>query len=282
MNRREKCRCISITLVFLLGVAGVVAFIYGGVKLYGVSRQDAINDGIAEQMSPFFKCCDSCSTLPQGKADPLCHLVKRNCHAKQAPALLPFGFAAAFTIMALLCAPCAFKKDQWFGFGVLSTLTITCTLIAAVVVGASALPVATSFADCSKFDSATITEVTNMGMVCIKAPNADGGIDVKESATKWTCKLCTFYTGAAINVAAMLLFMLIKRCRYCNQPCAGDAQGCQRKCMFTRCFSNLRSRFCRRNSGHVALASDDGVPVSAPSYYEGQPASEDAGASPSN
>jgi len=270
-----------------LGVAGVVAFIYGGVNLFRVSREDAMTDGVSQEMGDFFKCCDACNTLPNGNSDPLCHLVKRNCHAKQAPAMVPFGFAAAFTILALLCAPCAFKKNEWFGFGVLSTLTITCTLIAAVVIAAQALPVAAQFADCSKFDSNTISEANNLGLICIKTTNADGSIDVKKSASKWMCKLCTFFGGAAVNVAAMLLFMLIKRCRCCNQPCAGQA-GCQRQCMFTRCFSRLRSRFCSRG-GHVALSNsadrDDGVPVSAPSYYdvsEGQQAaSEDAGASPS-
>jgi len=284
MNRREKCRCISITLVFLLGVAGVVAFIYGGVNLYRVSREAAVTDNVESQMSPFFKCCDSCSALPNGNADPLCHLVKRNCKMTQAPTMLPFGFAAAFTILALLSAPCAFKKDQWFGFGILSSLTIACTLIAVVAVGFQAVPIVTTFADCSKFDANTISEVEKMNMICFKTPNASGGVDVKESVAKWMCKLCTFFGGAAVNVAAMLLFMFIKKCRCCNQPCVG-ANGCaERKCFFGRCFGRLRSRFCSR-SGHSPVPAD-GMPESAPSYYdvsEGQPApTEDAGSSPSS
>jgi hypothetical protein len=294
MTRKEKCRCISTVLIFLLGVVGLVAFTYGGIHLYRVSKSAAENDSMMPFLSPFVRCQDYCDSL-QGDAEhveTMCRVVKRSCQAKQAPAVLSIGFATAFTALALLAAPCAFKKDVWFGFGVFSTLAIASTLVAIVTVGAFTLPVVSNFVDCHKFDDATIAGVTGLGLTCIKSPPTGDStqMDVKSSAAKWMCKLCMFFGGATANIAVMLLFFLARRC--CKSSCGAAAAvaaqegSCQRKCLFRRCFSSLRTRWCSRGAPLASSADrDDGVPVSAPSFYdvsgEGQVASEDAGASAS-
>jgi len=286
MNRKEKCRCISLILVFLIGVGGVTAMIYGGVQMFRVSKSAAQNDGLGTMMSTFFNCHEI-ETPQGGPWDPSAvkQVAVHQCTAPQIPARITIGFAAAFMILALLCAPCAFKKDKWFGFTMWSTLAIATVIVAVTVVASQALPVAAQFADCTHYNTDTINEITQQyGAVCVK------GLGMKkESALKWLCKLCTFFAGAGVSIGALLLMFMIKSCRCCNPNAScGQQQGCgtpaangEHPCPIRRALHKFRSRFCQRSR-----AQED-LPVSAPTYYEAsvsessEGASEDAGSSSS-
>jgi len=279
MNRREKCRCISLILVFLIGVAGVTAMIYGGVQIFRVSKSAAQNDGLGTMMSMFYNCHEI--EIPQGAYDQnaVKQVAMHQCVAPQMPARITIGFAAAFMILALICAPCAFKKDKWFGFTMWSTLAIATVIVAVAVVGSQTFPVAAQFTDCTHYDTDTINELTQYGAVCVK------GVGMKrESALKWLCKLCTFFVGSGVSIGALLLMFMIKSCCCCNpnascgqQACGTPAANGEHPCPIRRAMHKFRSRFCRRSR-----AQED-LPVSAPTYYEAsvseasEGASEDAG-----
>jgi len=277
----------------LLGIAGVTALIYGGFHLYKVSGQDATNDGVIGLLGQFVNCKDDVNAVQHGDYDvgAVQHFVKHKCQANQAPAKIAMGFAATFIILTLLCAPCAFKKNEWFGFGVWSSLAIACTLLAAVVVASQALPVASQFVDCHKMDANTINFIQGApyNAICIKGPDGSAAL-TKHSALKWLCKMCTFFGGAVTSVIAILFMMIIRKCKCCNSNAAAgqqQAQACHGPCPISSCCARLRSRMCSRNS-HQPLANqaDEGLPVSAPSYYDvnapapsdSPRASEDAGA----
>jgi len=296
MNRREKCRCISLILVALLAIAGVVAMTYGGVQMWRVSKDAITADGndVAQILDLFVKCQDVQAPTGAWSSDVVSHAMKFQCNARQLPARVISGFAAGFMILALLCAPCAFKKDKMFGFTLWSTLAIATILVSVTVVSVYALPAAAQMApDCSKYDQATIQELQNLGVVCLKGVE---GQPSKTTALKWMCKLHTFYAGAAVSVASLLLLFMCKHCCCCNPSascCSSQAAGCgsgagsasDHPCPIRRAVHKFKSRFCRRSE--PALSSsvdrDDGVPVSAPSYYQVTPSeaegvSEDAGA----
>jgi len=286
MNRKEKCRCISLVLAVLLGIAGVTASIYGSVKIFRVSQGDAQNDGLGDMLSAFYNCHDVKSNLSGDyNSYAVDRLLFHQCIAPQLPARIATGFAAAFMILAIICAPCAFKKDKWFGFTMWSTLAISTTVLAMAVVAYQAAPVASHFADCRNLDDNTVQVLQNaFDGVCVKGPDADAK---KASALKWMCKLCTFFGGSVASVASLLLLFMIKSCRCCNPSagCCGEQQSAaaaagQHPCRFRRAVQSFRSRFCRRSR-----AQEDELPQSAPSYYEVHPesaegASEDAGAGP--
>jgi len=262
--------------------------IYGGVQVFKVSQQSAANDGdeVSRLLSFFVKCSDL-EVETGANAGILNRVIKHQCMAKQMPVRMVMGFAAGFMILAILCVPCAFKKDKMFGFTMWSTLAIATMIMAAFALSIFALPAAASMTDCRSYDQDTITALQSMGMVCIKGPNGD-----KPAALHWMCKLHTFYAGTAACFASLLLFFMIKHCCCCNpnacaSACGANANGAEHPCFVRRAVHRLRARFC----GRSALASQegqDGVPVSAPSYYEvnhvsaSEGASEDAGASPSN
>jgi len=295
MNRREKCRCISLFLVALLAIAGVTAMIYGSVKMFNLSQEGLASDGqgVDQILSYFVKCSDE-ANIPNGawSSSVVSHAVKRQCMAKQLPTRMVMGFAEGFMILALLCAPCAFKKDKMFGFTLWSTLAIATILMSVTVLSIYALPAAASFADCRSYDAATIQELQQYGIVCVKGPDP---MTPKTNALQWICKLHTFYAGAATCVGSLLILFMIKHCCCCNpnaQSCCSSsgAAGAEHRCFIRRAMHRFRARFCRRSAA-PALSSeadrDDGVPVSAPSYYEvnaasNEGASEDAGAGASN
>jgi len=200
------------------------------------------------------------------------------------------GFATGFAILALLCAPCAFKKDKWFGFTLWSTLAIGTIVVAAAFVASIALPVASTFADCRHYDPSTMAELSNLQVTCLRSPDAVALPD-KMSGLKWMCKLGMFFGGSAASVATMLLLFMIKSCCCCNpSACAANGAGCgsgaagEHPCIFRRAVHRFRSRFCRQQP--LANSADDSsLPVSAPSYYEvstPEGASEDAGLNPSS
>jgi len=298
MNRREKCRCISLILVALLAIAGVVAMTYGGVQLWRVSKESITADGndVAQILDIFVKCQDVQAPTGAWSFDVINHAVRFQCNARQLPARVISGFAAGFMILALLCAPCAFKKDKMFGFTLWSTLAIATILMSVTVVSIYALPAAAQMApDCSKYDQATIQELQNMGVVCLKGVE---GQPSKTTALKWFCKLHTFYAGAVVSVVSLLLLFMCKHCCCCNPNaascCSSQAGGGEQAhaCVIRRAVHKLKSRFCRRSDPSLSSSvdRDDGMPVSAPSYYqvqtpneaseaEGLGASEDAGAS---
>jgi len=299
MTKREKCRCITTFLTVLLGVAGAVLLIYGGVKMFKVSLDSAKTDNVNELLSGFISCSDVADAAPTGQFDnhAVYKAIKHQCRAEQVPSQIAIGFAGAFVLLAVLSAPCAFKRNDWFRFGLYTALAISCTLMAVLVVGIQALPVATTFVDCKQTDDATIAEFSKLGFVCFRQSDANGNVNTKSSVAYWYCKLHMFCCGAAMSFVSLILLLIIRRCsqRKCCGPeaavagaeqsgCHGGANG-QPRCIFRRCFARLRSRLCSRNA-HVPLASDADVPVSAPSYYdvsgEGAVASEDAGASQSD
>lgn len=291
MNRREKCRCVSSVLVWLIGVAGVVSMIYGGVHLYRVSKQTAAQDGLDTLLAPFVKCSDFADEIPDGawSTSTVAHAVMRRCAGNQLGVRLIMGFSAGFMILALLTVKCAFKKDKWFGFTMWSTLAIASIVVAVTVVGLATFPVASQFVDCKHYDYATAQELGQLGFTCVKTDPTFGTPD-KMSALKWLCKLGMFFGGSAASVASLLMFFMIKSCCCCNpnasccagQACSTPVNG-EHPCRIRRAIHKFRARFCRR-----AQADQDVMPVSAPSYYEvnaaeGEAASEDAGASsPSN
>jgi len=302
MNKREKCRCITTCIVALMAIAGCSAFIYGSVSMFRLSQEGLANDGggVADILSFFTKCGDIQAPTGAWSSEVVSHAMKFQCMAKQLPARAAAGFAGAFMILALLCVPAAMKKDKMFGFTLWSTLSISTIVMSVVLVSIYALPAASSMApNCEKYDSATIQELQNMGIVCLKGVE---GQPTKTNALKWFCKLHAFYAGAALSIASLLLFFMIKTCCCCNasascsssssSPASASASGCctqnangEPKCMIGRAVHKLKARFCRRSD--PALASsvdrDDGLPVSAPSYYQVSPASvegevsEDAG-----
>jgi hypothetical protein len=279
MNRREKCRCISLVMIYLLGVASVVAMIYGGIHIFRVSKSAAEADGVSTQLSSFYKCSDVADAVPAGDytLKSVQHAVVRQCIAGQLPARVVMGFAAGFMILALLCVPCAFKKDKWFGFTMWSTLAIGTILMSTIVVAIFTLPTAAKFADCRHMDQATITALGDYGFTCVRGPEY---MPNKESALKWLCKLCTFFGGSAAAVVVLLLLFCVKSCKCCDpnaQGCCGgnNAQNGEPRCIIRRTFGRLRARFCRRPGLASSVDRDDGLPVSAPSYYEA-PASPEA------
>jgi len=295
MNRREKCRCISLILVFLLGVAGVTAMIYGSVHIFRVSKTLATQDGVANLLSPFFNCHDVATEIHAANStvtvsnDVLKRVATHQCLARQVPTRIATGFAAAFMILALLCAPCAFRKDKWFGFTMWSTLAIATIVVSVVVVASITLPVAAHFENCKNYDSQTVSALSTMyDTVCLKGP----GMPEKTSALKWLCKLCTFFAGAGVSIGSLLLLFMIKSCCCCNPNggcgAAGTASGCgngEHPCPIRRALCNFRSRFCRR----TRATQQEELPVTAPTYYEvhseaAEPegVSEDAGVSPSS
>jgi len=300
MNRREKCRCISLVLVTLMAIAGVVALIYGSVQIFRVSKEGLTADGgnVDEILNFFVKCSDIQAPTGAWSNDVITHALHFQCMAKQLPARAVSGFAGAFMILAILCIPAAFKKERMFGFTMWSTLSIATIVMSVALVSVYALPAAASMnPHCDKYDVATIQELQNMGVVCLNGVN----IPNKTTALKWFCKLHTFYCGAAISVASLLLLFMIKHCCCCNpssccsSASASAASGCgsgangEHPCVFRRAVHRLRARFCRR-SDPALISSNEDMPVSAPSYYqlnnsnaaaEGE-ASEDAGVSPSN
>jgi len=291
MNRKEKCRLISVILVLLIGIGGVTAMIYGGVHLYKVSRDGASQDGVLSILNDFVKCKDVVDSVPVGdyNLDFIQKFVKHQCYSNQILSKVAMGFASAFVILALLCAPCAFKKDMWFGFGLWTSLAIGMTVVAGIVVAVQALPAASQFVDCRNFDQSTITAIQSspFNALCVRGPEIDG-VDTlhKQSALKWLCKLCTFYAGSVASIAALLLLLLIKKCRCCNpnaQPCGANGGHCR----FAGFCARLRSRMCSRSHQPLASQAEEGMPVSAPSFYDNVPAgsespsaaaSEDAGA----
>jgi len=291
MNRREKCRCISLVLVGLLAISGVVAMIYGGVHLFKVSQEAATADGVEvqEMLSYFFKCSD---LDVGGDSSTVARFVKHQCMAKQMPARMAMGFAAGFMILAILCVPAAFRKDKMFGFTMWSTLAIATMIMSVMVVSVYALPAAANMADCRNYDQNTVSALQSLGVVCIKGPAADTS---KSSALKWMCKLHMFYAGTAACFLSLLLFFMIKHCCCCNpnscgaSACGGAANGAEHPCFVRRAMHRFRARFCRRAALASQADQDSSLPVSAPSYYEANPsseasegASEDAGAAPAN
>jgi len=288
MNRREKCRCISLVLTYLIGIASVVAMIYGGVHIFRVSKTAAESDGLT-MLAPFYKCSDVVDAVADGaySVGTVKHAVGQQCLANQLPARLAMGFAAGFMILALLCVPCAFKKDKWFGFTMWSTLAIATIIMSAIVTASMALPVASHFADCRHYDQPTISELAQYGVVCLKGPEPMPSLT---SGLKWMCKMCMYFGGSAASVATLLLFFCIKSCRCCDpnaQCCSGNgcggAQNGEHPCPIRRAIGQFKARFCRRSQLASSVDRDDGLPVSAPSYYEAQPSeaegvSEDAGA----
>jgi hypothetical protein len=288
-------------LAALLGISGVVATLYGGVNLFRVSLEVSTTDGVSAILANFIKCHDLVSAAPTGawSGAAISKAITHQCLATQAPARLSIGLAGAFMILALICAPCAFRKDKWFGFTMWSTLAIVFMGVAAVVVASQALHVASQFANCKHYDDATIQELGNMGITCVKY--ADENLN-KVSALKWLCKLCTFFGGVAASVASLLLMFMVKSCCCCNPGscCSSDnnnnacgsanVNGAEHPCFFRRACFRFRSRFCRQSPLSSSADRDDGV-MTAPSYYgnttvhESAPegvASEDAGLSPSN
>jgi len=291
MNGREKCRCISVFLVALMAIAGVVAMIYGGVQIFKVSQSAATEDGanVADILEPFVKCSDYHGPTGAWSSDVIDHAVRFQCNAKQIPAKALIGFASAFMILALCCVPCAFKKDKMFGFTMWSTLSMATIVMSVVFVSVYALPAAAQMAsDCSKYDAATITELQNLGIVCLKGVE---GQPNKTTALKWFCKLHTFYAGSALCIASLLLFFMCKHCCCCNPNASSccrsnsPAAGGEQPCPIRRAVDSLKARFCSRHRAAIANSADQ-LPVSAPSYYQvnesSEGASEDAGASSSN
>jgi len=298
MNRREKCRCISLLLIALVSIAGIVAMTYGGVQMWRVSKEAITAEGndVAQMLDMFVNCQDVQPPTGAWSFEVINHAMRFQCNARQLPARVISGFAAGFMILALLCAPCAFKKDKMFGFTLWSTLAIATILMSVTVVSIYTLPVVSQMApDCSKYDQATIQELQNVGIVCLKGVE---GQPSKTTALKWMCKLHTFYAGAAVCVASLLLLFMCKHCCCCNpnaSSCCSSQAGCgsvaaagEHPCAIRRAVHKLKARFCRRSATPSSLSSavdrDDGVPVSAPSYYQvptpsDEGASEDAGAS---
>jgi len=296
MTKREKCRCISLVIVALMTIAGIVAMIYGSVQIFRVSKAGAAADGndITEILANFVKCSDisvESNNVHYGP-DNINHALRMQCAAQQLPARLASGFAGGFMILALLCVPAAFKKDKMFGFTMWSTLAIATIVVSLTVVSVYALPVAAQMVpDCSKYDAATVQELQTLGFVCLKGvPDVEN----KTTALKWLCTLHTFYAGSALCIASLLLFFMCKHCCCCNansccssSAVAGASSSCgnsngESSCIIRRTVHKLKARFCRRSN--AAAAEDNGMPVSAPSYYqvtESEGASEDAGASPS-
>jgi len=292
MNRKEKCRAVFVVLSFLIGLAGVTAMIYGGVQLYKVSRQDATNDGVLNVLNDFIKCKDVVNAVPAGDYDLdfIQKFVKHQCYANQILSKVSLGFAAAFVILALISAPCAFKKDMWFGFGLWTALAIGTTIVAGIVVAAQAVPVASQFVDCRNFDASTINAIQSapFNAICVRGPEVNGVDNLhKHSALKWMCKLCTFYAGSLACIGSLLLLLIIKKCRCCNPNAAPCNQACGNRdnCPIRSCCARLRSRMCSRSHQPLASQAEEGV-VSAPSFYDvsagsespSAAASEDAGA----
>jgi len=281
-------------LTMIIGIAGVTAFLYGGLNVYRVSLVDATNDGVIGMLGDFVKCYQMGETVSSQQdyntRMHLEHFVERQCYAKQLPVKAAMGFAAAFIILALLSAPCAFKKDMWFGFGLWSALAIGLTVVTAVLVGFQALPVASQFVDCKDFsaDAIAAIQAAPYNAVCVRSPDVNGEHVHKGSALKWLCKMCTFYGGAIAAVSSLLLMMMIRKCRCCDPNAAPCNRSCNRdssNCPIRSCCSRLRSRFCSRSHVPLSNQADDSMPVSAPSFYDVNgsdsptaSASEDAGA----
>jgi len=295
MSRREKCRCISLVIVALMAIAGIVALIYGSVQIFRVSKEGLATDGadVSSILGYFVKCSEYEAPAGAWSSDVIGHAIKLQCVGKQLPARLVSGFAGGFMILALLCVPAAFKKDKMFGFTMWSTLAIGTIVMAVTLVSVYALPAATQMVpDCSQYDAATVQELQNLGIVCLKGVE---NMAVKTTALKWMCKLHTFYAGSALCVASLLLFFFIKHSCCCNpnvsccsssSACATDANHGEHPCVIRRAVHKLKARFCRRSQPALSSADGgDGVPVNAPSYYqvnaEGEAASEDAGVSSS-
>jgi len=303
MTRREKCRCISLVIVALMAIAGVVALIYGSVQIFRISKDGLTSDGggVDQVLGFFVKCSDYQAPSGAWSSDVITHAMKFQCMARQLPARAVSGFAGAFMILAILCVPAAFKKDKMFGFTMWSTLSIATIVMSVVLVSIYALPAAASMApNCEKYDAATIQELQNMGIVCLKGE----GMPTKTNALKWFCKLHTFYAGAALSIVSLLLLFMCKHCCCCNansccsssasaaSGCGGAAvNGAEHPCPIRRAVCKFKARFCRRSEPALSssMDRDDGVPVSAPSYYQVNPssegelaASEDAGVGASN
>jgi hypothetical protein len=290
-------------LVALLAIAGTVAMIYGSVQMFRLSAAGLAADGadVSIRLQLFTKCSEL--EGPSGGAwdsNVINHAVRAQCMMQQMPYKLAMGFAGGFMILAVLCIPCAFKKDKMFGFTMWSTLAIATIIMSVVVVSTVTLPTISHFAmDCSKYDANTIQELSSLGVTCLKGVE---GVPNKITALKWLCKVHTFYAGAALSIVSLLLLFMCKHCCCCNpnasccsSQAAGAGAGCGAganadNCPIRRAVNNFKARFCSRRCGRsqaMADSADSALPVSAPSYYqvhestpEGAEASEDAGVNP--
>jgi len=275
-----------LVLIYLMGIASVVAMIYGGVHIFRVSKAAAEADGLSAQLSMFYRCSDVADAVPAGDyaLKSVQHAISHHCMASQLPARVAMGFAAGFMILALLCVPCAFKKDKWFGFTMWSTLAIATIVMSAIIVAVYTLPAASKFADCRHMDEATMSALSDYGFTCVRGPEP---MPNKSSALKWLCKLCTFFGGSAAAIVVLLLLFCVKSCKCCDpnaQGCCGgsNAQNGEPRCFIRRTFGRLRARFCRRPGLASSADRDDGFPVSAPSYYEAPASPEAEGVVPEN
>jgi hypothetical protein len=266
LDRKGKCRVVSVVLTLFLGIVGVTCFIYGGLRLYRVSLHRANEDGTSNLLLPFIKCTDiaTYSTADRFNSSvdesAVYNALKRQCLSAQLPARFSVGVAGFFVILALFVAPCAFKRDNWVGFGIFTATGIALTMMALVVVGSQAAGPASSFVDCRHLSSATIAELGKRGLMCIRSSSSSEVI-VKKSALRWFCKLHTFYGGAAASVLALLLLLVIRCCRCCR--CNKAEAGCGASPQMS-----------------VQAETPEGLPISAPTYYAvpTSAASEDAGA----
>jgi hypothetical protein len=278
---------VSFILAAIMGIAGVSVFLYGGLNLYKVSQTVASQDGVASLLSDFIKCSDlsgAINSMPNNSTvdyAQVSHVVQKQCQAKQAPAKLSIGLAGAFIILALLSAPCAFKRDNWVVFGIMMSTAIACTLIASVVVGSQALEPASHLMDCKHLSQPTIDELTSKyGMVCFRAHSVTGELITKKSAQKWICKLVMFFGGAAASIFSLLFLLVIRSCKCCRRSSTDASVAPSRSCCGISCCSSAV------HAPLSAQADVDDLPVTAPSFYdvnapEPAVASEDAGASPS-
>jgi len=281
----------------------VVALIYGSVQMFRLSAPGLAADGadIATRLELFTKCSEL--EGPAGgawDAEVINHAVRAQCMMRQVPFKMAMGFAAGFMILAILCVPAAFKKDKMFGFTMWSTLAIGTIVMAVVAVSMVTLPTMSHFAtDCSKYDANTVQELSQLGVTCLKGVD---GVPNKTTALKWFCKVHTFYAGAALCIASLLILFMCKHCCCCNpnasccssqSAVAGASSGCggaanPDACPIRRAVKSLKARFCSRRCGRsnnsMANSADSSLPVSAPSYYQvnesSEGASEDAGVSP--
>jgi len=285
-----------------MAIAGTVALIYGSVTMFRLPAAGLAEDGadVSARLSFFAKCSEL--EGPSGGSwnnDAINHAVHAQCTMKQIPFKLAMGFAGGFMILALLCVPCAFKKDKMFGFTMWSTLAIATIVMSVVAVSMVVLPTMSHFAmDCSKYDAATVQELGELGMICLKGVE---GVPNKTTALKWFCKVHTFYAGAALSIVSLLMLFMCKHCCCCNPnaSCCASQSGCGSganangdNCPIRRAVRSLKARFCSRTCSRnnaMADSADSSLPVSAPSYYQvnerepsqhSEGASEDAGVAP--
>lgn len=212
-----KCfKLMLVLVVSLVGLAGVALVFHGGLNTYRVGLSQATTDGVADILSDFIACEDYATALAPNKTAGhgigVHEIMLARCAYEHSSSMVLVAFAGLFSLLAVvsgMLSNCRDVKGNMYTYTVISGVAMSLLVVGIVWMNSVTAFAATKLLPCIGLSANDVLKLKAIDpqIVCW-----DDGQTQLKAAAGWFTTVASFYVGAGLVLASLMVFLLLNAC----------------------------------------------------------------------